>query len=170
MGCTSGYDMKRRTAAAKIRAAHTAMGSRHPSSARSSKASRKPMPSRKRRPRGGPSAGNETCSRTRSRFRPAGAAIERPTLASRWWSSAIFWPRTSRHERLTAQQEVTRQITPWFSKEGAALLDLLNSLEMRGRFTGCEPYHSPFFLTIFRVPRRLGWDEKVADGTVSGVR
>ena len=30
-----------------------------------------------------------------------------------------------------------------------------------------EPYDSPFFLTIFRGPRRLGWG-KEADGTISG--
>ena len=57
-----------------------------------------------------------------------------------------------------------------YTAMGAALLDLLNSLEMRGSLTGCETHHSPFFLTIFSSPRRLGWDKKVAEGTVSGAR
>jgi len=53
---------------------------------------------------------------------------------------------------------------------GAALLDFPNSPGMRGRLTGASPYDSPFYLTIFRVRRRLGWDEETADGTVSGTR
>ncbi len=56
------------------------------------------------------------------------------------------------------------------SQKGAALLDFSESLRIRGSLTGASPYDSAFFLTIFRVPRRLGWDKKTADGTVSGAR
>jgi hypothetical protein len=53
---------------------------------------------------------------------------------------------------------------------GAALLDFSIPRGIRVSLTGASPYDCPLFLTIFRVPRRLGWDKKAADGTVSGAR
>ena len=51
---------------------------------------------------------------------------------------------------------------------GAALLDF-QFRRNQGRPRRCEsPYDSAFFLTIFKVPRRLGLDKEAADGMVSG--